>query len=129
AALALRPAADHELLEAARLDLQPVARALALAVRRGRTLGHDALEALLGRDLAQRLAVGERARDLNGALPLVEEGREPLAPLRQRQLDDRLAVELEQVEGLVHERRVGLPLLHRREARPPVLVEGAHLAV
>jgi hypothetical protein len=65
AALALRPAADHELLTAVRLDLQPVPRPLPLAVRRRRNLRHHAFEALLRRHLAQRLAVGERARDLD----------------------------------------------------------------
>ena len=51
------------------------------------------------------------------------------APLDERQVDERLALELEQVEDLVDDRRAGLALLHRREARPALLVERADLAV
>ena len=54
---------------------------------------------------------------------------EPRAALGERQVDERLAVDLEHVEDLVDDRRAGLPLLHRREARPALLVERADLAV
>jgi len=49
---------------------------------------------------------------------------QPLAPLGQRQVDAWLAVDLEDVEDLVDERRPRPALLHRREARAAVLVEG-----
>src|SRR6185312_8617810 len=62
APLALRPAADHELLAAVRLDLQPVAPARAGLVAGLRLLGHDALELLLPRRLEQGLSVLEGAR-------------------------------------------------------------------
>ena len=68
-ALALRVAADDELLPAVRLDLQPVAAALALLVARRRLLGHDALEPLLLRRLEQRLAVVEGAGELDDRVP------------------------------------------------------------
>ena len=48
---------------------------------------------------------------------------------RERQVDERLALDLEHVEDLVDDRRAGLSLLHRREARAAVLVERADLAV
>ena len=41
----------------------------------------------------------------------------------------RLALDLEQVEDVVDDRRPALALLHRREARAAFLVEGADLAV
>ena len=52
---------------------------------------------------------------------------EPGPPLCQRQVDDRLAVGLQQVEHLVRE--PGASLLHRGEARLPVRIEGHDLAV
>ena len=125
-ALALRVAADHELLAPVRLDLQPVAATAALGVARARTLRHHALETLLGRGLEQRLAVLERAGELDDRIRR-QQLLEPGPALGQRQVDRRLAVDLEHVEDLVRE--PGAPLLHRREARPPVRVEGHDLAV
>ena len=52
---------------------------------------------------------------------------EAAAALGQRQVDERLAVLLEQVEDVVDERPRAL--LHRREARAPRVVDGADLAV
>src|SRR5581483_8951622 len=83
-ALALRPAADHELLPAVSLHLEPVAAALPLLVARSRLLRHDALELLLARRLEQRLAVLERAGHLDGPRR-DDELLEPLAALDQRQ--------------------------------------------
>ena len=111
------------------LDLQPLARPLALPIRRVGALGDDPLEPLLLRRAEQRLAVLERLREPDGAVAPVEQRLQPPAPLAQRQIDERLALELEQVEGLVDERRARLALLHRGEARPAALVEGADLAV
>ena len=96
--LPLRPAADHELLAAVRLHLQPVARR---ACPRGS--GEPARFAITpsspcsSRRLEQRLAVVEGAGDLHDAAAR-DERLEPLAALAQRQADERLAVELEQVE-------------------------------
>ena len=55
------------------------------------------------------------------AVAPVEQLLEPVAPLLEREVDERLAVDLEQVEDEVDERRPGLALLHRGEARraPP----------
>src|SRR5204863_6331584 len=75
------------------------------------------------------LAVVEDLGEPDGAVAPVEQLLEPLAPLGQRQVDKRLALELEQVEDEVDDRRPRLALLHRREARPALLVERANLAV
>src|SRR5205814_4075054 len=64
-ALALRVAGDDELLAVLGLDLQPVARALALCVLRVEPLRDDPLEPLLTRRLEQRLAVVEALRELD----------------------------------------------------------------
>ena len=125
-ALALRVAADHELLAPVRLDLQPVAAASALGVARRRALGHHALEPLFLRRLEQRFAVLERAGELDDRIRR-EQLLEPRPALGQRQVDRRLAVDLEHVEHLVREVRAAL--LHRREARLPGSVEGHDLAV
>ena len=97
-ALSPRVAADHELLAVRRLDLHPVARPPAGLVARVPRLGHDPLEALLLRRLEQRLAVVEGLRELHVLDALVEQPVEPLPPLRQREADHRLAVDLEHVE-------------------------------
>ena len=126
AALALRVAADHELLPAVRLDLQPVAAATALGVARRRALRHDAFEPQLAGSLEQRFAVLEDAGELDDRIRR-EQLLEPGPPLGQRQVDDRLAVGLQQVEHLVRE--PGASLLHRGEARLPVRIERHDLAV
>src|SRR5207248_3417891 len=128
-ALPLRVAGDDELLAAVRLDLQPVARTAADRVPRVGALGHDPFEPLLLRRLEQRLAVVEHLGEADCAVAPVEQLLEPPAALGQRQVDQRLALELEQVEDEVDERCPGLALLHRREARPALLVERANLAV
>ena len=112
-----------------RLDLQPFARPLALAVRGIGALGEDALQALFLRRLVERLAVLEGLREPDGAIAPVEQGLELLAALDQRELDERPALQLEQVEHLVDDRRPGLSLLHRREARAALVVECANLSV
>ena len=128
-ALAARVAGDHELLLGVRLELEPIARALAREVAGFQALGHDPFELpLLGRRQQGR-PVLERLGELHGAVALVQQLLEPRAPLRERQIDHRLAVHLEQVEEVVDDRRPGLALLHRREARAAFLVERADLAV
>ena len=108
-----------ELLPTVRLDLQPVAAALALEVARRTALGHHALEALLARRLVAAPRRRRRRRRSGRLLVRVEQLLEPFARRSvQRQVEHRHAVELEHVEDLVDDRRVGLPLLHRREARP-----------
>ena len=111
------------------LDLQPIARAPALRIARARPLCHHALETLLLGRGEERLAVVEDTRQLHRRHPPVEQLLQQLPALRQRTVEDRLAVELEHVEELVHDRRPGLPLLHGGEARAAVLVECAHLTV
>src|SRR5581483_302107 len=128
-ALPLRVAGDQELLARARLDLQPVARAPARLVARVLLLRDHTLEPLGDDRLVERLAVVERVRVQDRAVAPVEEVREPRAPVDERQVDERLALDLEQVEDVVDDRRTGLALLHQREARPPLLVESADLAV
>ena len=111
------------------LDLQPVARPPAREVPRAEALRHDPFEPLLVRGREQRLPVVEALREAHGLVPLVEQLLEPLAPLLDRELDDRLALDFEQVEEVVDDRRAALALLHGGEARPPLLVERADLAV
>ena len=120
-----RVAGDHELLALLGLDLQPLPAPPSRVTGVG-PLGEDTLEALLLRGLEQRLAVVEHRRELDGRV-LVYELLQPRVPLLERQVDERLALELEQVEEVVDERP--RPLLHRREARAPLLVERADLAV
>ena len=112
-----------------RLDLQPVPRALARQVAGVETLGHDSLEPLLLRGLVERLAVVERLREAHDLVSTVEELFEPLSPLGERQVDHRLALDLQHVEDVVDDGRPRLPLLHRREARATGVVERADLAV
>ena len=128
-ALSLRPAADDELLAPVRLDLQPVAAAPAFEVARLRALRHHAFEPTLERRGEEPLAVVEGRRDLHRRLPWVEQLLQPRASFRERQVEQRQAVDLEHVEHRIDDRRVRLALLHRREARAAVAVECAHLAV
>src|SRR4029078_2383523 len=118
-----------ELLLTVRLDLQPVARALAPDVPGVEPLRQDPLEALFLRSLEQRCTVVERLRHPYGGVAAVEELLQALPPLDQRQIDERLAVDLEDVEDVVHERRSRLPLLHGGEARAARVVEGGELPV
>ena len=90
-------------------------------------LGHDPFEVLLLGGLVERLAVVEGLGEPDGLVAAVEQLLQPLAPLGQRQVDERLALELEQVEDEVDDRRPRLALLHQREARAALLVEGADL--
>src|SRR5581483_8633792 len=128
-ALALRVPGDHELLPTVGLDLQPLAGALSLAVGAIGTLGDDPLETLRPGRLVERVPVLERLRQPHRPVPAVEDALQPLAALAQRQVDERLTLQLEHIECLVDDRSARLALLHRREARAALLVERAHLAV
>src|SRR3954451_8728011 len=90
-------------------------------------LGDPALELLLLRRLEERVAVLEGLREPDRAVAPVEQAVEQLAPLGQREVEQRLPVQLEQVEEVVDDRRSAL--LHEREARPALLVDRADLAV
>ena len=91
------------------------------------TLCHHAFEPLLLCRLEQGVAVLERLREPHDGAAPVDQRRQTLSALGERQPDERLAFELEQVEDLVDERLRAL--LHEREARPALLVERAYLAV
>src|SRR5262249_42949590 len=123
ATLPLRVAGDQELLAAGGLDLEPFARPAADGVRRVGPLGDDPLEPLLLGRLEERVAVVEQRREPYVAVPAVEQRVKALAPLGERERDHGLTVDLEHVEDLVDDRRPGLSLLHRRKARPSLLVE------
>ena len=120
-----RVAGDDELLALLGLELQPVAAPPTRVAGVG-ALGEDSLEPLRLRRIEQRNAVVEGRRETNRRVR-VEQRLEPRAALRERQSDERLALELEHVEEVVDER--ARALLHRREARPTLLVERADLAV
>ena len=139
--LARQPAADHELLAAGVLELQPGAVARAGLVARVEALGDHAFEPLpAGRveqlRAAARVSLGHPPRRA-GELQLGE----PLAPLLVGTGEQRFAVEVEHVEDRVDDRgrrlqsldRVGRadvhPGLEAAEARAPLLVECDQLAV
>ena len=112
-----------------RLVLEPLRGALAGEVPRVEPLAHDPLEVLLLGGAQQRLSVVERLGEAHRPVPPVEQLPQTGSAFREREVDHRLAVHLEQVEHVVDDRRAGLCLLHRGEARAPVLVERADLAV
>jgi hypothetical protein len=128
-ALSARVAGEHELLPPVALDLHPLPRAPPREVLRAQALGHDPFEPLLLGGPEQRVPVVEGLGEAHDPVPLVEELFEPLAALLERKVDERFALDLEHVEDVVDDRRPRLGLLHRREARPALLVEGADLAV
>src|SRR5262249_54857218 len=115
-----------ELLAPGRLHLEPVSRPLPLLVAGGNTLRDDALQPLLLDGGEKRATVLEQRRDSHG-WGLLEHLLEHLSALDEGTRGLRLAVELENVEGVVHERPRAR--LQRPEPRPPVLVERADLAV
>ena len=119
AALAPRVAGDHELLPAVRLDLQPVARAAALAVAASRPAWRRSPRSPApARPRAERLAVLERLGELDAAAAAVEQrARAAARRSRERQVDERLAVDLEHVERDVDVRRPGRrPAASRRSS-------------
>src|SRR5262249_16172311 len=129
AALALRVPGDDELLLVTGLDLEPLATSVPRLVARVGALGEDSLEALFLHRTVGRTSVVERRRDADDQVIVRNQRLEPLAPFRERQLDKRLAVCLEDVEDLVDDGRIGASLLHEREARAAAVVQGADLAV
>ena len=125
-ALTLRVAADHELLPPVGLDLEPVAAAPSLRVARRRALRHHAFEALLLGRFEQCLSVLKRARELDDRVPR-EQLLELSPSLDEWQVDERLTVDLEDVEHLVRESCA--PLLHRGEAGLAARIERDDLSV
>ena len=117
-------AGDDELVVVLRLDLQPVAGAPAFLVDAVDSLRDHAFEPPLAGDLEERVAVVEALR-VDDVLDAGVEQLRAAASLRsaQRQVDLRLAVELEQVER-VEDERPG-PALQLREARAPGRVDPA----
>jgi len=130
------PAAHHELLLPPCLHLEPGVRAAARLVPAGAPLGHDALEALCLGGLEERLAITlDVARVAHQRVVPQALAQEPLA-LLERDVEQRAAVEVQEVEGLVHDRHVRVlpppeagPCLEQRERRAAGLVERDHLAV
>src|SRR4029077_16670272 len=104
----------------------PVPRALALLVRAVGALGDQPLESLRLRDLEQRVAVVEVLGEGDRRDALVEQLPQLRLALGQRQVEERLTVELEQVEG-VEDERAGA-LLQLREARPARRGDSGRLA-
>ena len=135
APLSRRPPADDQLLLRSSLDLEPGRRAAAGLVPAAPVLGDDALEALGPGGLEECHALGlDRRRDLDPGRGPDDQPEEALA-LLERDIQQRLPVEVEQVECLEHERDrppgpAGAdPLLQQAEVRPTVVVERDHLAV
>ena len=109
------------------LDLAPVVAAAAGPVGRLDPLGHDALEPSPARGVEQRRAVVVDLREHDDRGPRHDQLLEPLAPAAPGLGDERLAVELEQVEDDVGD--VALAALEELEARDAVFVERAQLPV
>ena len=102
---ALRPAADDELLLGPDLDLLPAVGALAGDVRRAAVLGHDPLEAADAGRLEERQPAAFDVFAEPDARIRPQDRREQPAALLERLVEQRAAVEVEQVEDLVDERR------------------------
>ena len=115
-ALAARVAGDDELLAPGRLHLEPRPAALPGLVAGVGPLRDDPLELLLLRGREERLAVLERLGQAHRAAGRVEQLREALAPLRERQVEERDAVGLEHVED-VEQLRARRPAASRRSWR------------
>ena len=129
------------------LDLQPLHAAPARAVRRARVLHHQALVAALARgeefavQRGDELVAGGRDRRLAREAQRWRQRQraQDVVPLGQRQVQERPAVPLEQVE---HDKRRGEPLaylaghvlssqagLERREGHRPLAIEREDLRV
>ena len=104
-ARALRPAADDELLLGPDLDLLPAVGALAGDVRRAAVLGHDPLEAADAGRLEERQPVALDVLAQPDARVRPQDRREQAPSFLERLVEQRAAVEVEQVEDLVDERR------------------------
>jgi hypothetical protein len=126
-ALAARVTRDQHGGLVAQLDLAPVVAAATRSVAGGAALGHDALEAAVMGSGEQRLAVVVDLREDDDRRLGDDQPGQQLAPPAPRLADQRLAVELEQVEDHVRDR--SLAPLEQLEARDAVLVERAQLAV
>ena len=96
-----------------------VGRAVGIGVARRQQIARieplrdNSLQLLLPGGREQCLAVVEGLRESHRPVAFVEELLEPLAALDERQVDQRLALDLEHVEDVVDERRPRLSLLHR----------------
>src|SRR5687768_5538907 len=125
--LALGVARNQKLLPLLGLHLEPVSRPFPEHVDGARFFGDHTLETLLASSLHERQAIVEALGEPDRLVPPVEQGFETLLTHGQRQVEEQLTLDPESVEGVVDEVRA--PLLHLREARAPVLVESADLAV
>jgi hypothetical protein len=130
------PATDDELLLGPDLHLQPAVGPLAGHVRRASILGHDPLETAHSGGLEERDPAGLDVLAQANAGIRAENARQETAAFLQRLVEQRPAVETEQVEDLVDEgcrfRNPFPPLdlcLEQGEVRFAVLVEGDDLAV
>ncbi len=140
-ALTGQPAADHDLLRRADLDLDPRRRPAARLVRGVQALGHDPLQPLGLAGLQQRRAVSLAVRGRPPARPVELECRQQLAAVRVGQRQGGVALQPQQVEDDVCHRHVAHTPLHRGrrrqvhprleplEARPATRVEGHDLAI
>ena len=134
-------AADHELLAAPDALLDPLAAAPAGPVGAVGALRDDALQALPAGGLEQAGAAAVPVAGGPPAGPVESELLEQLAALDVGEVPDAVAVEVQQVEDHVVDRRLGHACLDRRrrgqshaaldqlEPRPALGVERDHLAV
>src|SRR5581483_8962646 len=109
-----QPTTDHELLAETILDLQPRSAAPAWLIARAQPLGDDSFQASLPRRLQQ---AGPRSAVGGGNLPggaAEAEVFEPSASPFVGNLEQSLAVEVEQIEDRVDDRNAALQTPDRR---------------
>src|SRR4029077_5868154 len=97
------PADDNKLLFSPELDLEPGAGTPARLVDAVPSLGDDALQLLLPRSLQERLPISlDVGREMRHVARFEDAPEERLAIL-ERHVQQRLAIQVEQVEDPVHE--------------------------
>ncbi len=126
-ALPLRVARNHDLLVLPHLHLVPIGAASSGLVARVEAFRDHAFQLLLFGRREQRRPVVELGRENDAAPRGVDQRLQPLPALRQRKPDERLRVELEQVED-DEDQRAGA-LLEEREPGTAAVVERADLGV
>ena len=143
AALSRQPAHHDDLLLAANLELEPRAAATIRLVRRVPQLGDDPFELLLASRLEEGGAFGHDVAREPDECMRPEAGLEHALAFLERDPQERLPIEMEQVERLVHDRgRLPLapaargapgadagPVLEQAEPRAAGLVQRDDLTV
>src|SRR6185312_3510990 len=133
-------AADYTFLPLCDLDLQPLATTL-LHVAALSPLGYDAFELLLTSGIEQRMSFANKVIRYLQHLVRTGHDRKQLLALFQIDVQQRVAVEVKQIEGVVHDedaligrtafavQRKTASLLHQAEGSPTLFVEGNNFSI